>query len=65
MLNSQVVLDTLQEERLVTLFMQNIRGGISTVSTRKWLKDDCENSIFYWDATNLYGVRNKVMNDLI
>ena len=40
---------------LISNLMMNMRGGISTVSKRKWLKDDENNSIFYWDANNLYG----------
>lgn len=40
---------------LISNLMTNMRGGISTVSKRKWIKDDDNNSIFYWDANNLYG----------
>ena len=45
----------LKDETMIDLIMDNIRGGISSVSRRKWLKDDDSNSIFYFDANNLYG----------
>jgi len=45
----------LKNRDMIDLIIDNIRGGISSVSRRKWLKDDDNNSIFYFDANNLYG----------
>jgi len=45
----------LKNTEMIDLFIDNIRGGISSVSVRKWLKHDADNSIFYFDANNLYG----------
>lgn len=45
----------LKDESMIDIIIENIRGGISTVSVRKWLVDDDNNSIFYFDANNLYG----------
>ena len=45
----------LKDESMIDIIMENIRGGISSVSRRKWLKEDDSNSIFYFDANNLYG----------
>ena len=45
----------LKDEKIIDILLENIRGGISSVSRRKWLKEDENNSIFYFDANNLYG----------
>lgn len=45
----------LRNRDMIDLIIDNIRGGVSSVSRRKWLKDDDNNSIFYFDANNLYG----------
>tara|TARA_B110000046_G_scaffold111608_1_gene118820 strand:+ start:11572 stop:14046 length:2475 start_codon:yes stop_codon:yes gene_type:complete len=54
-------LDILNDKKLVSFFCEEgtIRGGISTVSERKWAEasenSDKKSSIFYFDVTNLYG----------
>lgn len=45
----------LMDREMINIIVDNIRGGISSVSKRKWLQDNENNSIFYFDANNLYG----------
>ena len=50
-------LDLLNDKLLIDFFCEpgTIRGGISTVSEKKWAQSSPNSSIFYFDVTNLYG----------
>lgn len=48
-------IELLTNKKMINSFIKNIRGGISSLSERPWIKDDGENTIMYWDANNLYG----------
>ena len=48
-------LQTLQDKDLVLLIENNIRGGISSVMSDRYVKSDENKKITYMDATNLYG----------
>lgn len=55
---SKQVLEPLQTTEMINFFCQKgtIRGGISTVSEVKWAStEEKDESIFYYDVTNLYG----------
>ena len=48
-------LQTLQDEYLVLLLENNIRGGISSVMGDRYVVSDDNKKLLYVDATNLYG----------
>ena len=48
-------LQTLQDKDLILLIENNIRGGISSVMSDRYVKSDENNKILYADATNLFG----------
>ena len=52
---TDIKLQTLQDEDLILLIENNIRGGISSVMGDRYVKSDENKKIFYMDATNLYG----------
>ena len=51
---TDVRLQTLQDEDLILLIENNIRGGISAVMGDRFVKSDENKKIIYIDATNLY-----------
>ena len=52
---TDIKLQTLQDEDLILLIENNIRGGLSSVMGNRYVKSDENNKIIYADATNLYG----------
>ena len=48
-------LQTLQDEDMILLLENNIRGGISSVVGDRYIKSDNNKKILYIDANNLYG----------
>ena len=48
-------LQTLQDEDMILLLENNIRGGISSVMGDRYIKSDKNKNILYIDANNLYG----------
>ena len=52
---SDIKLKTLQDKVLVLLLENDIRGGISLVMSRRYIKSDENKKILYIDASNLYG----------
>ena len=48
-------LQTLQDEDMILLLENNIRGGISSVMGDRYYNSDENKKILYIDATNLYG----------
>ena len=52
---TNIKLQTLQDKDLIFLIENNIRGGISSVMGKRYVKSDEKNKILYMDATNLYG----------
>ena len=48
-------LQTLQDNALILLIENNIRGGISSVMGDRYVKSDENKNISHMDATNLYG----------
>ena len=48
-------LQTLQDEDMILLLENNIRGGISSVMGDRYIKSDENKKILYEDANNLYG----------
>ena len=49
-------LQTLQDNDLISLIENNIRGGISSVMGDRYVESDENKKILYMDATNLYGL---------
>ena len=52
---SGINLQTLQDEGMILLLENNIRGGISSVMGDRYIKSDENKKILYIDANNLYG----------
>ena len=48
-------LQTLQDEDMILLLENNIRGGISSVMGDRYVKSDDNKEILYKDANKLYG----------
>ena len=48
-------LETLQDKGMILLLENNIRGGISSVMSDRYIQSDENKKIIYKDATNLYG----------
>ena len=48
-------IQTLQDQDLILLLENNIRGGISSVMGDRYIKSDENKNIMYFDANNLYG----------
>ena len=53
--DTDIKLQTLQDNDLILLVEKNIRGGISSVVGDRYVKSDENKKILYIDATNLYG----------
>ena len=52
---TDIKLQTLQDKDLILLIENNIRGGVSSVMSDRYVKSDENKKILYMDATNLYG----------
>ena len=52
---TDIKLQTLQDKDLILLLENNIRGGISSVMSDRYVKSDENKKILFMDATNLYG----------
>ena len=52
---TDIKLQTLQDKDMILLLESNIRGGISSVMSDRYVKSDENKKILYMDATNLYG----------
>ena len=52
---TDIKLQTLQDKDLILLIEINIRGGINSVMSDRYVKSDENKKILYMDATNLYG----------
>ena len=52
---TNIEIQTLQDEDLILLLENNIRGGISSVMGDRYIKSDDNKKILYIDANNLYG----------
>ena len=52
---TDIKLQTLEDQDLILLIENNIRGGISSVMGDRYVKSDENKKILYMDATNLYG----------
>ena len=52
---TDIKLQTLQDNDLISLIENNISGGISSVLGDRYVKSDENKKISYMDATNLYG----------
>lgn len=81
MKSTGIRLELLKTDEMVRFFCERgtIRGGISTVSEKKWGVSSDNSSVFYFDVTNLYGfamtfplpyggfefVDKSIMNDLL
>ena len=52
---TNINLQTLQDEDMIFLLENNIRGGISSVMGDRYVKSDRNKKILYIDANNLYG----------
>ena len=52
---TNIKLQTLQDEDMISLLENGIRGGISGVMGDRYVKSDKDKNIVYVDATNLYG----------
>ena len=52
---TDIKLQTLQDKDLILLKENNIRGGISSVMSDRYVKSDDNKKIINLDATNLYG----------
>ena len=52
---TDIQLQTLQDKDLILLIENNIRGGISSVMSDRYVKSEDNKKITYMDATNLYG----------
>ena len=50
-----IKLQTLQDEDMILLLENNIRGGISSVMGDRYIKSDETGKVMYFDANNLYG----------
>ena len=50
-----IKLQTLQDQDLILLLENNIRGGISSVMGDRYIKSDENGKVLYFDANNLYG----------
>ena len=50
-----IILQTLQDEDMILLLENNIRGGISSVMGDRYVQSDKNKKILYVDANNLYG----------
>ena len=50
-----IILQTLQDNDLISTLRNKIRGGISVVMADRYVKSDENKKIIYMDATNLYG----------
>ena len=48
-------LQTLQDKDMILLLENNIRGGISSIMSNRYVKSDDNKKILYIDANNLYG----------
>ena len=48
-------LQTLQDEVMILLLENNIRGGISSVMGERYVRSDDNKKVLYFDANNLYG----------
>ena len=52
---TDINLQTLQDNDMILLLENNIRGGISSVMGDRYIKSDKNKKILYIDANNLYG----------
>ena len=52
---TEINLQTLQDKDIILLLENNIRGGISSIMSNRYVKSDDYKKIFYIDANNLYG----------
>ena len=52
---TDINLQTLQDKEMILLLENNIRGGISSVMSDRYIKSDENKKILYIDANNLYG----------
>lgn len=53
--SSKISLYFLKDHLMINLIRNNIRGGISSVCETNRITETDQNSLFYWDANNLYG----------
>ena len=53
--HTNIKLQTMQDENMILLIENNIRGGISSVMGDRYVKSDANTKVLYIDANNLYG----------
>ena len=52
---TNIKLQTIQDKDMILLLENNIRGGISSIMSNRYVKSDENKEILYIDANNLYG----------